>query len=70
MLTSPEMSVVVFDHCRPWDLYMVPRLFTLRRLYMGDSGKALNSVTLKRKKLQGVLVLCSILAAPTTDTWF
>jgi hypothetical protein len=45
VLTLPEMSVVVFDHCRPWDSYTALRLFTLRRLYMEDSGKALNSVT-------------------------
>ena len=45
VLTLPEMYVVVLDHCRPLDLYMALRLFTLRRLYMEDSGKALNSVT-------------------------
>ena len=69
VLTLSEMSVVVFDHCRPWDSYMALRLFTLRRLYMEDSGKALNSVTWKIN-LQGVVILCSILAIPTADTWF
>ena len=45
LLTLPEMYVVVLDHCRPLDLYMALILFTLRRLYMEDSGKALISVT-------------------------
>lgn len=44
VVTWPEMALV-FDHCRPWDLSMVLRLSTLLKLYMGDLGKALNTIT-------------------------